>query len=164
MTINIDIRNNNIKELTKFMCKKKSTLLETSIFNFANNYASDNNIVFLLESIYETKVIDIISIFNCDLNNNNSYLINNINNNIINIDNVVNMKPEELNPALFENIVKRREMEEYKKNNKIGSNAFTCSKCKMANCLVSQKQTRSSDEPPTTFITCLECGHVFKFN
>jgi transcription elongation factor S-II len=164
MTINIDIRNTNIKELTKFMCKKKSTLLETSIYNFSNNYASDNNITFLLESIYETKVIDIISILNCDLNNNNSYLINNINNNIINIDNIVNMKPEELNPALFENIVKRREMEEYKKNNKVGSNAFTCSKCKMANCLVSQKQTRSSDEPPTTFITCLECGHVFKFN
>lgn len=164
MTINIDTRNTNIKELTKFMCKKKSTILETSIYNFSNNYASDNNITFLLESIYETKVIDIISILNCDLNNNNSYLINNINNNIINIDNIVNMKPEELNPALFENIVKRREMEEYKKNNKVGSNAFTCSKCKMANCLVSQKQTRSSDEPPTTFITCLECGHVFKFN
>jgi DNA-directed RNA polymerase subunit M/transcription elongation factor TFIIS len=164
MTINMDIRNKNIKELTKFMCKKKSTLLETSIYNFSNMYAIDNNITFLLESIYETKVIDIISILNCDLNDNNSYLINNINNNIINIDNIVNMKPEELNPALFENIVKRREMEEYKKNNKVGSNAFTCSKCKMANSLVSQKQTRSSDEPPTTFITCLECGHVFKFN
>ncbi len=160
----MDIRNKNIKELTKFMCKKKSTLLETSIYNFSNMYAIDNNITFLLESIYETKVIDIISILNCDLNDNNSYLINNINNNIINIDNIVNMKPEELNPALFENIVKRREMEEYKKNNKVGSNAFTCSKCKMANSLVSQKQTRSSDEPPTTFITCLECGHVFKFN
>jgi transcription elongation factor S-II len=164
MTIDIEIRNKNIKDLNNFICKKKSTLLETSIYNFSNNYANDNNILLLIESIYETKINDIISILNSDLNNNNSYLINLIKNDTIDIDNIVNMKPEELNPTLFENIVKKREMEEYKKNNKIGSNAFTCSKCKLANCLVSQKQTRSSDEPPTTFITCLECGHVFKFN
>lgn len=164
MTIDIDIRNINIKELTKFVCKKKSTILETSIYNFSINYANDNNAIYLLDSIYETKINDIISLFNYDLNNNNLYLINSINNNNININNIVNMKPEELNPTLFENIVKKREMEEYKKNNKIGTNTFTCSKCKLANCLVSQKQTRSSDEPPTTFITCLECGHVFKFN
>ena len=53
-------------------------------------------------------------------------------------------------------------MEEYKKNNKVGSNAFTCSKCKKSKCSVTQKQTRAGDEPPTTYITCLECGNVVK--
>jgi DNA-directed RNA polymerase subunit M/transcription elongation factor TFIIS len=164
MTIDIEIRNKNIKDFNNFICKKKSILLETSIYDFCNNYAIDNNILLLIESIYETKINDIMSTFNYDLNKNNCYLINLIKNDNIDINNIVNMKPEELNPTLFESIVKKREMEEYKKNNKVGSNAFTCSKCKLANCLVSQKQTRSSDEPPTTFITCLECGHVFKFN
>ena len=55
-------------------------------------------------------------------------------------------------------------IEEYKKNNKAGSSAFTCVKCKKSRCEVSQKQTRAGDEPPTTFVTCLECGHTFKFN
>ena len=55
-------------------------------------------------------------------------------------------------------------MEEYKKNNKVGSSAFTCTKCKKSKCSVSQKQTRAGDEPPTTFVSCLECGHTFKFN
>jgi DNA-directed RNA polymerase subunit M/transcription elongation factor TFIIS len=162
--MSIEIRNKYIKDLTKFMCKKNATLLEISIYDFSNNYANDNNIIFLLDSIYETKALDIISLFNCDLTTNKSYLINAINSNLIQINNIVNMKPEELNPTLFENIIKRREMEEYKKNNKVGTNIFTCSRCKLANCSVSQKQTRSSDEPPTTFITCLECNYVFTFN
>ena len=51
-----------------------------------------------------------------------------------------------------------------KKNNKTGSSRFTCAKCKKSKCEVTQKQTRAGDEPPTTFVTCLECGHMFKFN
>ena len=35
---------------------------------------------------------------------------------------------------------------------KTGSTAFTCAKCKKSNCQVSQQQTRSGDEPPTTFV------------
>ena len=74
------------------------------------------------------------------------------------------MKPEELNPDKYENIIKKREMEEYKKKNTSGTSVFVCSKCKKSNCQVSQKQTRAGDEPPTTFVTCLECGYTFKFN
>lgn len=72
------------------------------------------------------------------------------------------MKPEELNPEKYEEIIKKREMEEYKKNNKIGSTVFTCPKCKKANCQITQKQTRSGDEPPTIYIICNECNHVKK--
>ena len=50
-------------------------------------------------------------------------------------------------------------IEEYKKNNKVGSTAYTCSKCKKKNTLVTQKQTRAGDEPPTIFVECLECGN-----
>jgi DNA-directed RNA polymerase subunit M/transcription elongation factor TFIIS len=34
---------------------------------------------------------------------------------------------------------------------------FTCSKCKGNDCSFRQLQTRSGDEPLTTFITCLKC-------
>jgi transcription elongation factor S-II len=73
------------------------------------------------------------------------------------------MKPEEINPEKYENFIKKREMEEHKKLNTVGSSVFTCSKCKKANCTVSQKQTRAGDEPPTTFVKCNECGHTFKY-
>jgi DNA-directed RNA polymerase subunit M/transcription elongation factor TFIIS len=81
---------------------------------------------------------------------------------ILGID-VAFKNPEQLDPERYESIVKKREMEEYKKNNNSGTTAFTCSKCKKNRCQVSQKQTRAGDEPPTIFVTCLECNHAFKF-
>lgn len=38
-----------------------------------------------------------------------------------------------------------------------------CGKCKQKNCTYSQLQTRSSDEPMTTFVLCNECGNRWKF-
>ncbi|XP_040193882.1 transcription elongation factor A protein 3-like isoform X4 [Rana temporaria] len=38
-----------------------------------------------------------------------------------------------------------------------------CDKCKKKNCSYNQVQTRSADEPMTTFVLCNECGHRWKF-
>lgn len=38
-----------------------------------------------------------------------------------------------------------------------------CGKCKKRNCTYNQLQTRSSDEPMTTFVMCNECGNRWKF-
>lgn len=38
-----------------------------------------------------------------------------------------------------------------------------CPKCKKANCTYNQVQTRSADEPMTTFCFCNECGKRWKF-
>nr|XP_033812130.1 transcription elongation factor A protein 3 isoform X1 [Geotrypetes seraphini] len=40
---------------------------------------------------------------------------------------------------------------------------FQCSKCKKKNCSYNQVQTRSADEPMTTFVLCNECGNRWKF-
>ena len=39
---------------------------------------------------------------------------------------------------------------------------FTCRKCKSKKCSYYQLQTRSADEPMTTFVTCLDCGSRWK--
>ena len=52
-------------------------------------------------------------------------------------------------------------MEEYRKNNKATSDAFTCPKCKATKSEVTQKQVRSGDEPATIFIKCVECGFSY---
>ncbi|XP_063104045.1 transcription elongation factor A protein 2 isoform X7 [Cavia porcellus] len=39
---------------------------------------------------------------------------------------------------------------------------FTCGKCRKKNCTYTQVQTRSSDEPMTTFVVCNECGNRWK--
>ncbi|XP_046385852.1 transcription elongation factor S-II [Ischnura elegans] len=38
-----------------------------------------------------------------------------------------------------------------------------CAKCKKRNCTYNQVQTRSADEPMTTFVLCNECGNRWKF-
>ncbi|XP_076439867.1 transcription elongation factor S-II-like [Babylonia areolata] len=40
---------------------------------------------------------------------------------------------------------------------------FKCGKCGKNNCSYNQLQTRSSDEPMTTFVFCNECGNRWKF-
>jgi len=40
---------------------------------------------------------------------------------------------------------------------------FTCGKCKGIKTTYFQMQTRSSDEPMTTFVTCLTCNNRWKF-
>jgi len=43
------------------------------------------------------------------------------------------------------------------------SGLFTCGKCKGTQTTYFQMQTRSSDEPMTTFASCLSCGNRWKF-
>lgn len=163
MEIDSDSRNEIIKKLTKIFEDKKQLIkdIENSIHKFSKDYAELNDTPFLIQSIYDSKSEEILSLLQ---NTDSCYLITALNENKIDAKKIAFMKPEELNPEKYENIIKKREMEEYKKNNTSGTSAFTCSKCKKARCKVTQKQTRAGDEPPTTFVSCLECGHTFKFN
>ncbi|VDN95138.1 unnamed protein product [Brugia pahangi] len=43
------------------------------------------------------------------------------------------------------------------------SDMFKCGKCGKKNCTYTQVQTRSADEPMTTFVFCRECGNRWKF-
>ncbi|KAF9244473.1 transcription elongation factor [Melanogaster broomeanus] len=41
---------------------------------------------------------------------------------------------------------------------------FQCGRCKERKCRYRQAQTRSADEPMTTFVTCVNCGNRWKFS
>lgn len=43
------------------------------------------------------------------------------------------------------------------------SDLLKCGKCKQNKCTYNQVQTRSADEPMTTFVYCNNCGHRWKF-
>ncbi|KAJ3840786.1 transcription factor S-II, central domain-containing protein [Lentinula raphanica] len=44
------------------------------------------------------------------------------------------------------------------------TDAFQCGRCKQRKCRYRQAQTRSADEPMTTFVTCVNCGNRWKFS
>lgn len=49
------------------------------------------------------------------------------------------------------------------RNVKRAAGQFPCGKCKSLTTTYFQMQTRSSDEPMTTFVNCLNCGNRWKF-
>lgn len=161
MSINSTDRDNIIKKLETLIGNKIAKDIETGIYNFSIEYAETNDTPYLVQSIYDCKSEEIISQLT---NSESQYLITSLKEKKIDGKKIAFMKPEELNPEKYENIIKKREMEEYKKNNAASTDIFTCVKCKKSKCQITQKQTRAGDEPPTTFVTCIECGHTFKFN
>ena len=49
------------------------------------------------------------------------------------------------------------------KDNQAETDQFKCGKCYQRKCKYYQLQTRSADEPMTTFVTCVNCGNRWKF-
>ena len=43
-------------------------------------------------------------------------------------------------------------------NKEQATDQYQCSRCHKRECTYYQLQTRSADEPMTTFVTCLNCG------
>ena len=155
------VRKEIIKQITEVGFKEKtSKLIEGSIFEFSILYVEENNVPFLIESIYQNKADEIIEI----LGKKDSPLIKLIKDKKIDPSEIGKLKPEQLNPDKYEEILKKKQLEEYKKNNQASNSSFTCSKCgNKKKFKVWQKQIRAGDEPITTFVECLECGHTFKF-
>lgn len=72
---------------------------------------------------------------------------------------------QEFAPNLWAPFIKRKQeidKNKYENPRKISSE-FTCKKCKSNNCSHYQMQTRSADEPMTTFVSCQDCGYRWKF-
>lgn len=84
----------------------------------------------------------------------------------ISIQRFVEMNPIEMCPARWKAAIERMiELEKklYSKN-EAAAIYLWCSSCKKkAKCDYYQMQTRSADEPMTTFVTCLECDKKWKF-
>ena len=75
------------------------------------------------------------------------------------------MNHQDMRPDLWENLLnikKIRDENKFTPKLEASTDDFTCFKCKSKKCTFYQLQTRSADEPMTTFVTCLECGNRWK--
>ena len=73
------------------------------------------------------------------------------------------MTPRELFPKKWEGLKPGMFAVVIKQDQDIKDGMFQCSKCKSKKVHYYQLQTRSADEPMTTFCTCLECEKRWKF-
>ncbi len=72
---------------------------------------------------------------------------------------------QDMAPAKWQRLIedkKVRDENKYTPKLEASTDNFTCRKCKSKKCSYYQLQTRSADEPMTTFVTCLDCGSRWK--
>jgi transcription elongation factor S-II len=72
---------------------------------------------------------------------------------------------QDFNPEQWEKMMEDRKTRlenKYFPKVEASTDNFQCRKCKKNKCTYYQAQTRSADEPMTTFVTCLECGNQWR--
>jgi transcription elongation factor S-II len=155
-----------ITELNRDRVSEKHVMnIEKAIFNWCvkttKNPAWENR-QFVLK--YKLKAKSIL--FN--LKADTSYMFERINTGEIKTSKIPLMTPDELWPGgpwdTIQQELKVKAMKMDLANDRLQdySGMFKCGKCKSDKTTYYQLQTRSADEPMTTFHTCLKCGNKWK--
>ena len=75
------------------------------------------------------------------------------------------MTHQEMRPDKWDKMIEeknKRDKCKYETVIEAATDTFKCRKCKSNKCTYYQMQTRSADEPMTTFVSCLDCGCRWK--
>jgi DNA-directed RNA polymerase subunit M/transcription elongation factor TFIIS len=139
--------------------------IESSIFEYALIYCLNNKYdKNYIRPVYDEKFHFILT--NLDESNkkiNNKNFKSNILKEIINPSYVAFLSPQQVHPEKWAYLIKKRKYIEERENNIAYSDVYKCFKCGESKSKITQAQTRSADEPMTTFVVCLVCHNTFKF-
>lgn len=160
-----EFRQNIVVNLTKILSDEKlSSNLEKGIYNYSLDHATKLNIVKKWDNDYFTRIyLDRLRTIYINLKNND--VINMIKNKVVKAHELAFMTHQEMQPKLWDELIslkKIRDENKYEPKLEASTDNFKCSKCKSKKCTYYQLQTRSADEPMTTFVNCLDCGNRWK--
>ena len=144
--------------------EKNSSNLEKGIFNYALKEATNRKVVKKWDNQYFVQIyLDRLrSIY---INLKNTEILEQIKNGTIQSHIVAFMSHQEMRPDKWKELIEDKiikDKNKFETNVEASTDTFTCRKCKSNKCTYYQMQTRSADEPMTTFVTCIECGNRWK--
>ena len=143
------------------LCKN----IEISIFNYTLREAGNKKIVKKWENKYFVQLyVNRLKSLLYNMENNNT-LLNSIINREITKQALENLTHREMNPSIWRDLIEakvKRDKNMTSDNMMAATDQFKCYKCKKRKCTYYEMQTRSADEPMTTFVTCLSCGNRWK--
>jgi transcription elongation factor S-II len=157
------------KEIKKYIFSKVqdnkiANNVEKSIFNFSIKKAIEMKVVRKWDN--ESFVIIYMNKFKIIFHNlKNDIIVEKLKQNVIKPHEVSFLTHVELLPEKWKQEIQDKKLRlENKFFPKIEASTdnFTCGKCKTKACTYYQLQTRSADEPMTTFVTCTQCGNRWK--
>lgn len=158
-------RDSVVKEFAKILPQKHyAANLEKGLFNWCIREADTKNVVKKWENVYFVQIyVDRFRMIWMNLRN--SELVARIESKEIKPHEVGQMSHQEIAPDRWEKLIQNKKAkDENRYAPKLDGNTdmFTCRKCKSNKCSYYQLQTRSADEPMTTFVTCVNCGNRWK--
>lgn len=115
-------------------------------------------------SFYLNKGLNLIRNLDPTSSIKNTYLQPKVLSGEISPNQLVVMPDQELYPPKWQKI-KDRQLQDISVQTEekvVTTSMYVCFKCNQAKCTYFQRQTRSSDEQTTTFITCLNCGNHWR--
>jgi transcription elongation factor S-II len=143
---------------------KYSLNLEKGIFNYSIKEASSRKIIKKWDNINFVQIyVDQFRSIYFNIKNEN--ILQKIKDKLIKPDVLAFMTHQEMNPDRWKILIEKkikRDQSKYKTDMDAATDIFNCKKCKSNKCSYYQMQTRSADEPMTTFVSCLECGARWK--
>jgi DNA-directed RNA polymerase subunit M/transcription elongation factor TFIIS len=163
MRINRILSESWVKEITTFPEKMEKSIYNTTIKEARERCIDRSWDSIPFKGLYKKNYGRLFA--NISYNKNADFVLNKIKYGIWESDKLLSLKDQELYPDIWEEIlIKNKKKLDFlsKANNVQGTSIFRCGKCKLNNCTYFQMQTRSADEPMTTFITCLNCNNRWK--
>ena len=92
----------------------------------------------------------------------NKYLLEKVQNGEIKPRNLAFMSHQEMFPEKWKEMIEKKIKRDTHEAVSMATDEFKCFKCRKRKCSYYQLQTRSADEPMTTFVSCLNCGNNWK--
>ena len=158
-------KENVIKKFNEMFKKKTATNIEKGIYNFTIKQAKKLIIVRKWENKYFVNIyVNRWRSLYLNFKNNKS-LVEKIKTKQISVKELSEMRHQELCPEKWKKLIDakiKRDKNLTSVNLSAATDEFKCYRCKKSKCTYYQLQTRSADEPMTTFITCLVCGNRWK--
>ena len=125
MDIDTKERKKQIKDLTKSVKATLAKKIEQAVYMFSKEYSISNETPFLFEQIYMTKISELVEQLK-----KSKKLVKNVLEKKIKPERLPYLTVEELHPEKYKKIIKKKEIEDMKKNNRPSTNAFKCPRCK----------------------------------
>ena len=144
--------------------EKISINVEKSVFNSSLDHAKTQKVIKKWDNKYFVDIYVLI-LKKVLINLKNEDTLNRLRSKKIRSSDFGGMTHIEMCPEIWEDLIeKKKKRDENKFNGNITATTdnFTCYKCKSQKCSYYQLQTRSADEPMTTYVDCLNCGNRWK--
>jgi transcription elongation factor S-II len=142
-----------------------STNLEKGIYNWTLKEAANRKVIKKWDNLYFIEIYEsrLRSVY---LNlKNNPKLLELILSEKVRAHEIAFMTHQEMNPEKWATLIDKKNKEDqnkYEVKIEAATDTFTCRKCRSKKCTYTQAQTRSADEPMTTFVSCIDCGNRWK--